>query len=53
VTLDVNAVPLRENPSTLKKTNALPLWPEPPSQPASRAATATARAERRIRTDRR
>jgi hypothetical protein len=37
VTLETIAVPSVENPSTVMKTNALPLCPEPPSQPARRA----------------
>ena len=37
-TLDVIAPCVTKKPSTLRKLNALPLWPEPPSQAPRRIA---------------
>ncbi len=51
LTVPALPVPLVEMPSTVRKVNALPLWPEPelPSQPVRAAATASAKPGRRAR----
>ena len=53
--LTVAVVPpaVSEKPSTVRKTNALPLWPEPPSQAPRRVAMARTVTLWRTRADQR
>src|SRR5262249_28541272 len=51
-TLDTKFPGVSERPSTVRNVNAPPLWPEPPSQPASRAAIARKPMRRPARPDR-